>query len=245
MRIIWDDPLNRRYSSGISQGVLYPENSPGVPWNGLISVTETGDQSQTPRYFDGRKYSNRTVISPFEGTISAYTYPDEFEPYAGISAFFTEQARLPFGFSYRTNDEIHIVYNALTAPSKNVYSTSGAAIDPVAFEWSFTTLPVKIPGGKPSSHLVIMVDESQPDVLADIEALLYGDDENDPSLPTPDDILGLFESSATLQIIDNGDGTWTAIGPDTVITMLDSTTFQIDWPSAIFIDSTTYWISSL
>lgn len=245
MRITWDPPENRPYSSGISQGVLYTENSPGVAWNGLTSVTESGDQSQEPKYFDGVKYHDRIVPSVFSGTLSAYTYPDELEPCIGISGILTGQARDSFGFSYRTNNAIHLIYNVLAVPSKNDYSSVSASPDPVTFEWDFTTVPVDIPGGKPSSHLVIMTEDSDAGAIADLEALIYGDDENGASLPLPDVITAIFESYAVLRITDNGDGTWTATGPDTVITMTDSTTFQISWPSAIFTSATTFQISSL
>jgi hypothetical protein len=233
MRITWDPAENRPYSSGVSQGVLYPEDSPGVAWNGLISVTEAGEQTQDARYFDGQRYDTRNREMPFAGTIVAYTYPDELEPYIGISGAFTGQPLRPFGFSYRTNNEIHIVYNALTVPPKRSYVTMGAKIDPADFEWNFTTQPIKIPGGKPSSHIVIMVDESQPEAITELEALIYGDDINDPSLPPVENILEIFESSTILRITDNGDGTWTADGPDSAITTVDSETFQINWPSVI------------
>jgi hypothetical protein len=93
--------------------------------------------------------------------------------------------------------------------------------------------------------LTIVVDDVQPGALADLEALIYGDDDNDPVLPSPTEVLEIFESHTTLRITDNGDGSWTATGPDSAIVMLDATTFQITWPSAIFIDATSYKISSL
>jgi hypothetical protein len=244
MRITWDTPEKRFFSSGLSQGVLYPGISPGVSWNGLISVAETGDQDQEANYLDGRKYNRRSAAQGFSGTISAYTYPDELEPF--ISAIYGDQAphvRRLFGFSYRTNREIHLVYNVLLARNVKRYSSSGKQTDPVLLEWNFTTLPVKIPGGKVSSHLVIMVSDSP--AITDLEALIYGDDENDPLLPPAEDILEIFESRTILRVTDNGDGTWTATGPDEAITIIDADTFQIDWPSVIFTGDMTYMISSL
>jgi hypothetical protein len=58
-------------------------------------------------------------------------------------------------------------------------------------------------------------------------------------------VLEMFESGAILRIVDHGDGTWTATGPDEAIKMLSSTMFEITWPSAIYIDTETYKISSL
>jgi hypothetical protein len=243
MRVTWDDDPS--YSLGVNSGVLYPQNSPGVAWNGLISVIDSGDEAPTALYLDGQKVGDRSVPSTFSGTISAFMYPDEFEPCIGVSDRVSSQPRQPFGFTYRSNNELHLVYNAIVAPSSDEYSTLGESPTALAFSWDFTTLPVDIPAGRPSAHLVVMVDYAQPDALSDLEDLLYGDDENEPSLPLPSDVTAIFESYTTLQITDNGDGTWTATGPDDVITMLDDVTFQIAWPSAIFTGTTTYTISSL
>lgn len=243
-RISWDDQ-DRFYSQGVNSGVLYPKNSPGVPWNGLVSVVEKGDDSTSSLFVDGQRVRNRNVPSTFAGTISAFTYPDEFDPYIGMSGGVTAQSRPTFGFSWRNNREIHLVYNALAAPSENQYASTSGEINPITFQWDFTTLPVKIPGGKPTAHLVVMVDYTHAGAIEALENVIYGDSANDPSLPEPAVLFELFDAFATLVIVDNGDGTWTATGPDEVITMLDSNTFQIDWPSAIFINSTSYNIHTL
>jgi len=244
VRISWDstDPA---YSSGISQGVFYPQNSPGVAWNGLVSVLEKGDASQDAVYLDGNKFRNRVLPGNFSGTISAFTYPDEFEPYNGQSGNVMGQSRIPFGFSYRTNNELHIVYNALITPSNDQYVSVGLSATPVTFQWGFTTVPVDIPVSRPSAHLVILLDQANVNALNDLEALLYGDDADDPSLPDPASVLDIFEAYTVVRITDNGDGTWTATGPDSAVSMIDATTFQINWESAVFIDANTYTIRSL
>jgi hypothetical protein len=76
MQIAWDQ--DSFYSLGVHNGVLYPQNSPGVAWNGLVSVVENGDDAPTALYIDGQKILDRSVPGSFAGTISAYTYPDEF-----------------------------------------------------------------------------------------------------------------------------------------------------------------------
>jgi hypothetical protein len=244
MRITWDDQA-RYFSRGISNGVLYPQNSPGVPWNGLVSVTQKGDASSSPFFIDGQLVKNRLVPNAFSGTIEAFTYPDEFEPYIGIKGMYTAQNRSTFGFSWRDNREIHIVYNALAAPSNADYQTTGEQVNPVSFSWDFTTTPVKIPGGRPSAHLVVMTDFTHPGAVDALEDVLYGDSANDPSLPDPEALFELFDEFAVLVITDNHDGTWTATGPDDVVTMLDASTFQIDYDSAIFLDASTFKIHSL
>lgn len=245
MRITWDDPEQRFYDSGVSQGVLYTENAPGVSWNGLISVTEAQGQTQDPRYFDGIRYLTRNLSSGFSGVISAFTYPDELEPCIGATGMLTGQPRQPFSFSFRTNRELHIVYNALAIPPKSDYKTMDDSPDPVVFEWPFTTMPVKIPGGKPSAHLLIMVDDAPPAAIAELEDLIYGDDVNDPSLPEVDDIYDIIEAHTTFTITDNGDGTFTADGPDDMVSMTGADTFQLTSDSVYLLSGDRYQASSI
>lgn len=244
MRISWGD-AERFYSQGVSNGVLYPQNSAGVSWTGLISVNEKGDDSTNAFYIDGVRFRSRNAPSTYSGTISAFMYPDEFEPYNGVTTGITAQPKSSFGLSYRSNREIHLIYNAVSSPSNDQYASLNADVNPVAFSWDFDTLPMDIPGGRASAHLVVMLDYAQLGAVSDLEDMLYGNDENDPFLPDPQTVYTLFESYTTLTIVDNGDGTWTATGPDSVITMLDANTFQIDWDSAVFIDANTYTIQSL
>lgn len=244
MRVTWDEG-ERVYTQGVSKGVFYPKNSPGVSWSGLLSVTQKADSSSTPRYIDGRRYANYIPPGIFGGTISAFTYPDEFEPYIGLVEGITAQSKPLFGLSYRDNHDIHLVYNAVAAPSNDHYATTDDTVSPVAFSWDIVTLPVEVYSARPTSHLVISVDLAEPASIAQLEDMIYGSDATEPFLPSPDTVLEIFESNTTLRITDNGDGTWTADGPDDVITMLDAYTFQIDWPSAVFIDGHSYRIYSL
>lgn len=244
MRISWGDE-NRMYSKGVSRGVLYPQNSPGVAWNGLITVTEKGDDTTTSLYLDGQKVQDWAAPSAFAGTISAFTYPDEFDQYNGVVSGITGQKRSPFGLSYWDSNEIHLIYNAIAAPSNDQYSSLGGDVSPAAFSWDFSTLPVSVPTARATSHLVIVIAEADPGALADLEDLIYGDDSSDPSLPDPDTILDIFESHTTLRITDNGDGTWTASAPNEVVSLLNAVTFQINWPSVKLIDADTYTVYSL
>lgn len=221
MQIAWDQ--DSFYSLGVHNGVLYPQNSPGVAWNGLVSVVENGDDAPTALYIDGQKVLDRSVPSAFAGTISAYTYPDEFEIYNGNVNGVTSQIRQSFGLSFMDNRELHLVYNALAAPSDSSYATVGESPTLTTFSWDFTTLPVEIPAGRASSHIVIMVDYAQAEAMFALQNIIYGDDVNDPSLPDPATILEIFESYATLRITDNGDGTWTATGPDSVVYLTGGT----------------------
>src|SRR5690349_17271301 len=87
-KILWDQPGQRRFEAGVDRGVLYPNNSEGVPWNGLISVDEAVSGGETDAYyFDGIKYFDSVANEDFQATVQAYTYPDEFAECEGYTSF--------------------------------------------------------------------------------------------------------------------------------------------------------------
>lgn len=241
-KLVWDQIEDRDYESGLDRGVFYPLGGPGQAWNGLISVDESpSDVDARPRYMDGQKLGNRGRVGEFSATVEAFTYPDDFDDTPQRS-----HQRKHFGLSYRvpTNGgyKIHLVYNALVKPNENSYKYEDAS----TFKWELTTRGMRIPNAETVvSHLVIDTKEAYSWTVDAIEAILYGSEASEPRMPTPLEILDLFEENSILRIIDNGDGTWTAIGPDDVITMLDSTTFQINYSTAVYVDANTYTIHSL
>jgi hypothetical protein len=255
-RLAWDDLGKRSYEIGVDRGVLYPTGESGVPWNGLIAVQEAPSGADiSESHQDGRKIRNRRMGEGFSATISAYTYPREFEKYDGVEDGLAGQNRPYFGFSYRTrlatdteNDAgslIHLVYNAQATPSQKSYSSIGASINPVVFSWAIDTTPVILADGSITSHLIVNTKMAYSWAVDILEDLIYGSASNDPQLPSIPGVLDIFENASILKITDHGDGTWTADGPDEAIVMIDPTTFRITWPSAVYLDDVTYRISSL
>lgn len=229
------------YEIGLDRGVFYPQVGPGEVWDGLTAVTEDVEGfDEQVRYLDGVKTNYRRKIGYFSGTIEAFTYPDSF--YEDV--LIQRRAKV-FGLSYRvTTDDsykIHIVYNVMIMPS--AMSRQQGEVE--HFSWDFTTLPISIPDGLKSAHFIVDASIANAQTMTALEDILYGTSEETARLPFPGEILDLFEENAILRVIDNGDGTFTVIGPDSAIQMLDPTTFQITWPSALYIDAVSYHISSL
>jgi hypothetical protein len=240
-RLDWDKTSLRQYETGVDRGVFYPQGGFGEVWNGLISVQESpSDVDAQPRYIDGVKIGNRGRLGEFAGTIEAFTYPDSF-----YQSVLLQRRPKFFGMSYRveTGDshKIHLVYKALLAPASREYVQRDSSI----FSWEFTTRPQFIDGRQATAHLIIDTAVAYTETVAEIEEFLYGSDTEMARLPTPEELLGIFERNARLKVVDNGDGTFTVTGPDEAIQMLDPTTFQITWPSAVYIDPESYTISSL
>jgi hypothetical protein len=261
-RLTWDNVGERYFETGLDRGVLYSLDGLGVVWNGLISVDEspTGGEPD-PIYQDGVKQYNKSTLEEFEATITAYTYPDEFMKYDGQASvgsglLLDNQERQAFNLSYRTrsgNDvegadfgyKIHILYNAYVAPAEKEYETFGESLELMDFSWDISTLPVSVGGDRVSSHFVIDSTKTNKYMLRAFEDILYGTESMAPSLPSPEDLVALFTSDwFTLTITDNGDGTWTASGPDEVVSMIGPDEFQISWDSAIYFDDNTYTVSS-
>jgi hypothetical protein len=230
-RLFWDA---REYDTGVDRGVFFPSASVAEVWDGLVSVTEnTPFIEGRVRYVDGVKTANPGREDNFSATVSAFTYPDSF----------LMHPRSPFGMSYRVRTadsyKIHVIYNALAHMTDRSYGQS----DSTPLQFDLTTQSTAIFESKPASHLVID-GSAAPRALEAFENMLYGSDGVDPRLPTPQEIVDVFDINAIFKITDNGDGTFTIDGPDEAINWLDGTTFMLNWPKIVFIDSETYNIRS-
>jgi len=215
--LTWDPVGERYYETGVDHGVLYIPTSGvydiGYAWNGLTGVTESPSGAEaTPLYADNIKYLNLISLEQLAGTITAYTYPDEFAVCDGTAELSTgvyahQQSRRTFGLSYRSrigNDELsdeygyklHLLYGAIAAPSEKGYTTINDSPSAIEFSWAFNTTPVTATGIKPTSLLTIDSTKVGALQLAALEELLYGSVSTDPSLPLPDEVAAIFEGTA-------------------------------------------------
>lgn len=220
-RIVWDKTGEKFFESGTDRGVVYPVNSSGAypfgaGWNGLTGVTYSPSGAEaTKLYANNGNYVSLYSAEEVGGTITAYTYPDEFAACDG-SAELTpgvrigQQTRKAFGLSWRTfvgNDVdgqehayiIHIIYGAMASPSERAYTSINDSPEAVELSWEFTTTPVNVSGFKPIAYLEIDSRTVTPQALAAIEDVLYGKDEavkTDARLPLPDEIKSIIGSAA-------------------------------------------------
>lgn len=219
-RILWDQVGERRYEHGCDRGVLFIPTAgvygEGFGWNGLVSVTESpsgGESNKT--YADNSVYLNLISLEEFGGTIEAYTYPDEFEACDG-SAEVTpgvtvgQQDRQTFGLAWRTKvgtDEnpsagykLHLVWGALASPSEKAHNTINDTPEAATFSWEITTTPVGVTidgDEKMTAKMTIDSTKVDSDALATLEDFLYGTVGTDPSLPSPDEVIAIFDGTVT------------------------------------------------
>lgn len=255
--ITWDGAGERLFEYGLDRGVLYPPGEVGVPWNGLVSVDAGADDAEvTPMYYNGIRTFDLVYPGEFSGKIKAITYPDKFLQFEGSAeqargVFVSGQPARTFGLSYRTligNDsvgngfgyKIHVLYNLTAIPQNVSNETLGESISPIEFEWEISGIPEWLSGKRPTVHFTFDSTKMNPAGLAEIEKVLYGSALTNPHLPSVTELL----SSFTITITDNGDGTWTAEGPDHLFSYPSGTTFEITDANAVFIDASNYVISS-
>lgn len=195
----WDKTGEHLYETGVDRVVLYkaaasatdgPHHNgyqAGVAWNGCTGITEKpsgGDE--TKLWADNIKYLSLRSAEDYGATITAYTYPPEWEECDG-SAFavagtdlnpilpagvmsVSQQPRKSFALCFRTlvgNDllgneygyKLHILYGCTTSPSEKTNSTVNESPSANEFSWEISTTPVdtKIDTLKPTARVVIDV----------------------------------------------------------------------------------------
>lgn len=211
-KLIWDKIGERFFETGVSKGVLYPQDASGaypkgVAWNGLTAVTESPSGAEaSPLYADNIKYLNLMSTEEFGATVEAYTYPDEFAACNGEATLaegvtIGQQKRNAFGMAYQTkvgNDvdselgyKIHLIYGALAAPSEKAYATVNDSPEAITFSWELSTTPVEVAGFKPTASLTIDSTKVDASKLAALEAVLYGSESEEARLPLPSEVLQL------------------------------------------------------
>lgn len=239
-RLVWD----RLSTGGVFLGVLYADTA--EVWNGLKSVdTEEPDSDVNYIYQNGQRYARRVRPASFAGSITALSIPELLQENGSKFPALKNRFGNRLGFSYRSGVYLHIVYNATISRGSTEYESLSDDLEPLEFSFEFTTLPVPVPDAQPTSHLIIDTSIASVAALEYIELLLYGSETTEPKLPTPLEVIDLFRSYLALRIVDNGDGTWTAIDTNDHLRMIDDTTFEITTPSALYIDENTYTIESL
>lgn len=213
-KLIWDQTGEKFYETGVSNGVLYPQNSDGsypkgVAWSGLTAFNENPSGAEaTPLYADNKKYLNLISAEDYGATIEAYQSPEEFDECDGSKeiapgVYAGQQNRKAFGFVCKTligNDidntdygyKLHIVYGALAAPSAKEHSTTNESPEAITLSWEITTTPVEIPGSKSTACLTIDSTKTDADKLAALEAILFGSEETEARLPLPAEIITLM-----------------------------------------------------
>ena len=217
----WDNSGERFYENGVDHVALYVQDSngtypKGVAWNGITGITESPDGADaTDLYADNIKYATMRSAETFGGTITAYTYPDEFGVCDGTATpdgldgvYLGQQMRNAFGLAYRSqigNDtataaddgyKLHLVYGATASPSEKAFETINDSPDAIEFSWEFTTTPVACTGYKAVSTITIDSLKCDKAKLKALEDILFGTTTVEPRLPLPNEVISTLKGAA-------------------------------------------------
>lgn len=183
-KLVWDAVGEHLYETGTDHVVLYKAaDTPtggerntgylaGVAWNGCTGVTETpSGGEETKLWADNIKYLSLRSAEDYGATITAYTYPVEWEECDGSAAIaipaagtgtaaipgvmtISQQPRKGFCLAFRTlvgNDQkgsdfgykIHILYGCSTSPSEKANKTVNESPEANEFSWTISTQPIE------------------------------------------------------------------------------------------------------
>ena len=211
-RLTWDNIGEHLYETGVDHVVLYKPNennvyTDGVAWNGVTAINESPSGADSnPIYADNIKYLDLRSAEEFGATVECYTYPPEFaecngEAIIADGVVIGQQTRKTFGLSFRSivgndlkgNDygyNLHLICGATASPSEKAYNTVNDSPEAQSFSFELSTTPIAVQGYKNTASLTIdttlFADKTK---IADLEAILYGGDSTEATLPTPAEVF--------------------------------------------------------
>ena len=218
-RLEWDKLGEHLYETGVDHGVHYTYDTTnktyghGVAWNGLTAVNEQPSGAEpNALYADNIKYLNLMSAEEYAATLEAFTCPDEFLECDGFveiapGAIIGQQPRKIFGLCYRTligsdtegvkkGYKLHLVYNCTASPSERNHQTVNENPDASPLSWSISTTPIDVAGQSPTATLEIDSTKADPEKLEDLLDILYGTEQDEPSLPLPARVAQILGESS-------------------------------------------------
>ena len=227
-KLIWDESDKRYYENGVDHVVLYPMTyntvtkkyayGKGVAWNGVTNITENPEGAEPQDFYaDNILYATLRSAEKTSGSITAYTYPDEFaacdgskEIVTGSGIRFGQQMRQAFGLCYRTwagnrdnnqdHYKLHILYGLTVSPSERSHDTINEDPELEELSWDFSGTPEEMDnaalhGFRPVGSVEIDTAKLTSDKLQELEDHLYGTATTDAALYLPDGLYDLVTAA--------------------------------------------------
>lgn len=222
----WLEAGKHIYETGCDHGVLFLQNSDGSyangqVWDGLTSVDEnpTGGESN-PQYADNTKYLDLYSAEEFGATVNCFHYPDDWAKCDGSAeiapgVYIGMQNRVAFGMSYRTligNEivgtdygfKIHLLWGGKAQPSDKTRSTVNDNPEATEMSYEVTTTPVGVTAinpdtgtaYKPTSYMCIDSTKVDKEKMASFLKILWGSEDSESRLLSPDEVIAHFKSAA-------------------------------------------------
>ena len=217
-KMTWHDAGTREIQAGVSEVALFVVGAngaynTGVPWNGVTAINENPSGADiTDLYADDINYASLRAAEKFGFGIEAFTYPEAWSECDGSKqvadgVYISQQPRKAFGLVYKSKigDEqhpgldkgykLHIIYNSTASPSSRSYTTINENPDALTFSWDANSTPVEVTNQKPTCEIVIDSTKATPAKLTTLLGMIYGGDNSDPTLPTPDTVISTMSGT--------------------------------------------------
>lgn len=240
-RMLWDQIDLQR---GISSVVIFDELP--VPVGGVTGIELDGDPDTNFKgYYDGVPYRKRAHVNRLTGVLHVVTLPLIFHTESGPVSESPMARNKRFNMCYMEgSDKLHILYQISFDSVYGSHETINADNDRLQeYELEFSV------GGLRQdktnySHVLLDFTETPTALKEQILDVVFGTPGNLARLPNPDKLLSMFEPHAIFVVVDHGDGTWTATGPDEYFTFGPNSYFEISTPTAHLFGTDKYTLSS-
>jgi hypothetical protein len=141
--------------------------------------------------------------------------------------------------------KIHVLYNLTAKPSNKQYSTITPNPNAFEFSWELSSVPVEALDLRPTSHIIFDTTKMHEGAIYEVEKVIYGTNTETAKILSIDEFEEMTNTASNIDIVDHGDGTWSATGSDYYIkSNPGAREFLIKEANAVFLNPTTYNISS-
>ena len=164
-----------QHEYGLSRGMIYPDNGPGLPWPGLVKVTPKLKHDLYPIYDNGKKYD---VIGIPEATgidVTALTLPTYVAEVVGFSMdssgiMYDEQELGMFSLAYRTETEnnghkLVVQFNIMASLNDATSQTLEETVTPSEFTISGESVPETLGVRKRASRIELSTRNTDRELL--------------------------------------------------------------------------------
>lgn len=165
-----------QHEYGLSRGMIYPDNGPGLPWPGLVKVTPKLKHNMYPIYDNGKKYD---IIGLPEATgidVTALTLPTYVAEAVGFSMdssgiMYDEQELGMFSLAYRTETEnnghkLVVQFNIMASLNDASAQTLEETVTPSEFTISGESVPETLGVRKRASRIELSTRNTDRELLA-------------------------------------------------------------------------------
>ena len=205
MRIVWDEQDARVYRRGVDRVVIYPHNNgsykSGIPLSGVTDISITPANEVSTLYTNDYKAKEMPTYDEIDGSITMYHMPHALLSLIGQDTSgpvtLHQQGYESFGMCYRTligdagNYLLDVVFVCIPTSYKHDHTTVSDQIEPGSFTLDFTCLPKDYDPDTlvPFYAMTLYSFELGPEVMKNIEDILYGTEDTDPRFLEVDDVF--------------------------------------------------------